>query len=46
MGLSKSKLPKIVVSKGFEFKNGVLGVDRDVYLSFVQFLDSSTVRKV
>jgi hypothetical protein len=37
---------KIVVLKRFEVKNGVLGLDRDIYLSIVKFLNSSTVRKV
>jgi hypothetical protein len=39
---------KIVVTKDFEIENGVLGLNRDVYLSIVKFLDSSTVivRKV
>jgi hypothetical protein len=27
-------------------ENGVLGLDRDVYLSLIKFLNSSTVRKV
>jgi hypothetical protein len=37
---------EIIVSENFEIKNGVLGLDRDVYLSIVKFLDSSIVRKV
>jgi hypothetical protein len=37
---------KIVVTKNFEIENGVLGLNRDVYLSIVRFLDSSTLRKV
>jgi hypothetical protein len=32
--------------KGFEIENGVLGLERDVYLSIVKFLDSSILRKV
>jgi hypothetical protein len=32
MGLTKPKFQKIIVSKEFEVKNGVLGLDRDVYL--------------
>jgi hypothetical protein len=43
---SKYKFKKIIVVKDFEAKNGVLGLDRDIYLSIVKFLDSSTVRKV
>jgi septal ring factor EnvC (AmiA/AmiB activator) len=34
------------VGEGFEIDNGVLGLDRDVYLSIVKFLDSSILRKV
>jgi hypothetical protein len=37
---------EIIVSKDFEFENGVLGLDRDCYLSLVRFLDSSILRKV
>jgi hypothetical protein len=48
MGLTKScfQLDTIVVPEDFEVKNGVLGFDRDLYLSIVKFLDSSIVRKV
>jgi hypothetical protein len=34
-----------VVDK-FEVENGILGLNRDIYLSIVKFLNSSTVRKV
>jgi hypothetical protein len=37
---------EIMVSKDLEIENGVLGLERDVYLSFVKFLYSSIVRKV
>jgi hypothetical protein len=37
---------EITVVEDFEVKNGVLGLDRDVYLSIVKFLNSSTLRKV
>jgi hypothetical protein len=37
---------EIVVVEDFETENGVLGLDRDIYLSIVKFLDSSIVRKV
>jgi hypothetical protein len=30
----------------FEIGNGVLGLERDIYLSVVKFLDSSILRKV
>jgi hypothetical protein len=46
MGLSKSKFPKIVVSKDYEVENGLLGLDRDCYLSIVKFLDLLILRKV
>jgi hypothetical protein len=37
---------EIIISKDWEIENGVLGLDRDVYLSIVKFLDSTIVRKV
>jgi hypothetical protein len=37
---------EIVVSNDFEVENGLLGLDRDCYLSTVKFLDSSILRKV
>jgi hypothetical protein len=37
---------EMIVVEGFEVENGVLGLDRDVYLSLVKYLDSSIVRKV
>jgi hypothetical protein len=37
---------EIIVFKYFEIENGVLGLDRDCYLSIVKLLDSSTLRKV
>jgi hypothetical protein len=40
------KLTKIIVPKDFEVENGVLGLDRDCYLSLVKFIKSLTVRKV
>jgi hypothetical protein len=35
---------ELFVSKDFEIENGMLGLDRDCYLSIVKFLDSSTLR--
>jgi hypothetical protein len=46
MGLSNSKFPRIVVSKEYEVENGLLGLDRDVYLSIVKCTDSPILRKV
>jgi hypothetical protein len=37
---------EIVVCENFSVENGVLGLDRDCYLSIVKFLDSSILRKV
>jgi hypothetical protein len=37
---------EIIVVDGLEIENGVLGLDRDCYLSIVKFLDSSILRKV
>jgi predicted RNase H-like nuclease (RuvC/YqgF family) len=34
------------IGEGFEIENGVLGLERDIYLSIVKFLDSSILRKV
>jgi hypothetical protein len=41
-----SSLKEIFVVKDLEVENGVLGLDRDVYLNIVKFLSSSVVRKV
>jgi hypothetical protein len=43
---SEYQFKEIFVFKDFEIENGVLGLERDVYLSIVKFLDSSIVRKV
>jgi hypothetical protein len=37
---------EIVIFKDFEIENGVLGLERDVYLSIVKFLDSLILRNV
>jgi hypothetical protein len=37
---------EIIISKNLEIENGVLGLERDVYLSIVKILDSPFVRKV
>jgi hypothetical protein len=41
-----NKNEEVIVSKDFEIKNGVLGLERDIYLNIVKFLPSSIVRKV
>jgi hypothetical protein len=42
----KYKFKEIIVFKDFSIENGVLGLERDIYLSIVKFLDSSNLRKV
>jgi hypothetical protein len=37
---------EIFVIRDFLVENGVLGLERDVYLNIVRFLDSSILRKV
>jgi hypothetical protein len=44
--MKSSEFKEIIVFEVFEVENGVLGLDRDCYLSIVRFLDSSIVRKV
>jgi hypothetical protein len=46
MGIFKSKFTNIIVSKDYEIENGILGLERDVHLSIVKFLDPSILRKV
>jgi hypothetical protein len=44
--LNKIQFKEILVFKDFEVENGVLGLERDMYLSIIKFLDSSILRKV
>jgi hypothetical protein len=37
--MNSCEFKKIVVFGGFEIENGVLGLERDIYLSIVKFLD-------
>jgi hypothetical protein len=37
---------EIIIPKDLEIEIGVLGLNRDVYLSVVKFLDSSILREV
>jgi hypothetical protein len=37
---------EIIVFKDFGVENGMLGLERDVYLNIVKFLHSSILRKV
>jgi hypothetical protein len=44
--MNSCEFEKVIVVNGFEIENGILGLDRDAYLSIVKFLDSSILRKV
>jgi hypothetical protein len=44
--MNSCEFKKIVVFKNFEIENGVLRLERDIYLNIVKFLDSPIVRKV
>jgi hypothetical protein len=44
--MNSCEFKKNVVFKSFEIENGILGLERDVYLSVVKFLDSSLLREV
>jgi hypothetical protein len=44
--MNNFEFKEIIVFNDFEIKSGVLGLDRDVYLSIVKVLDSSMLRKV
>jgi hypothetical protein len=44
--MNSCDLREIIISKDLEIENGVLGLERDVYLSIVKILDSSILRKV
>jgi hypothetical protein len=39
--MNRRKFKEIVVFGDFEVESGVLGLEQDVYLSLVRFLDSS-----
>jgi hypothetical protein len=44
--MNSCEFRKVAVSDGCQIENGVLGLERDAYLSIVQFLDSSIFIKV
>jgi hypothetical protein len=46
INMNSSQFKEIIVFEDFKVENGVFGLERDIYLSIVKFLDSSTVRKV
>jgi hypothetical protein len=43
--MNSCEFKEIIVFKDFEVEKGLLGLDRDCYLSIVKFLDSSILRK-
>jgi hypothetical protein len=44
--MNSCEFKEIIGFKDFEVENGILGLERDVYLSIVKFLDSLILRKV
>jgi hypothetical protein len=44
--MNSCEFKEIIVTGNFGVENGILGLERDVYLSIVKFLDSSILRKV
>jgi hypothetical protein len=44
--MNNSQFKEIIVVEDFEVENGILGLNRNIYLKIVKFLNSSTVRKV
>jgi hypothetical protein len=44
--MNSCEFKEIIIPKDLEIENGVLGLDRDCFLSIVKFLDSPIVRKV
>jgi hypothetical protein len=44
--MNNCRFKEIIVFKNFEVGNGLLGLERDVFLSIVKFLDSPILREV
>jgi hypothetical protein len=44
--MNSCQFKEITVVKKFDVENGVLGLNRDVYLSIVKFLNTSIIKKV
>jgi hypothetical protein len=44
--MNNCEFKEIIVTGDFRVENGVLGLERDVYLSIIKFVDSSILRKV
>jgi hypothetical protein len=43
--MNNCEFKEIIVFNDFEVENGMLGLERDMHLSIVRFLDSSILRK-
>jgi hypothetical protein len=46
MGITKSKFPKIIVSKHYEVENGILGLERDMYLNIGKYFNIKMLDKL
>jgi hypothetical protein len=44
--MNSCEFKEIFVAEDFEVSNGILGLERDVYLSIVKFLDSSIKKSI
>jgi hypothetical protein len=44
--MDSREFKEIIVFKNFEVENGVLGLEQDIYLSIIKFLNSSILRKI
>jgi hypothetical protein len=44
--MNSCEFKEIIVFKDFEVENGILGLEQDVYLNIVKFLDSSILKRI
>jgi hypothetical protein len=44
--MNSCEFKEIIVFKDFKVSNGVVGLERDVYLRIIKFFNSSILRKV
>jgi hypothetical protein len=44
--MNSCEFKEIIVFKNFDVESGVLGLERDIYLNIVKFLNSLILRKV
>jgi hypothetical protein len=44
--MNSCEFKEIIVFKDFGVENGILGLERDIHLTIVKFLDSSILREV